>query len=80
MCMVVSFLGVPLKSKHLKENEEKLSFCKIVLLYFENILNGQSLYGLKHVIITFYLTHIFRIENVVNYFCFEKNRYLLSTK
>ena len=26
--MVVSFFGVQSKSKHLRENEEKLSFCK----------------------------------------------------
>ena len=51
--------------------------------YFENLLNGQSSNSRKHVIITFYLPHIFQyipLKNVVNYFCFKKNRSLLSTK
>ena len=45
MYMVVSFLGVQFKLKHFRENENNL---------IENFLNGQSPYGLKHVIITFY--------------------------
>ena len=43
--------------------------------YFENFLNDQSSYGMKHVIVTFYLPHIFQyipLKNVVNYICFKK--------
>ena len=71
MYMVVSFLGVQFKSKHFREDKEELSFCKNFDLgfLFSEFLNGQSPYGLKLVVITFYLPHIFQyvpLENVVN--------------
>ena len=78
--VVVSFFGVQFKSKHLREkNEKKLSFCKNLWLkiLILRILNGQSPNGLKLVIITFYLPHIFqyiRLKNVANYFCFWKKQ------
>ena len=79
MYVAVSFLGVQSKSKHFGENEKDLSFYKNFDLrfLFENILDCQSPYGLKHVIITFYLPHIFQyipLKNLVNYFCFKEKQ------
>ena len=51
--------------------------------HLEKFLNGQIPYGLKHVIITFCLPHIFQyipLKIVLSYFCFKKNKSLLSTK
>ena len=73
----VSFLGVQFKSKHLNENEKKLSFCKNFLpktLIFENFLNGQSPYGLKHIIIT--LPHIFQYIPFVVQLLFSSSKTL----
>ena len=78
MWMVVSFLGAQFQSKHLRENEKKLSCWKmfnLTFLFWEFFLNGQSPYDLKRVTIAFYLQHIFQyipLKNVINYFCFKK--------
>ena len=75
MSMVVSFLGAQFKSKHLREND--------LNSYLENFLNGKSPHGLKHVIITFYLPHIFQYipsKMLSNISVSRKNWPLLSTK
>ena len=75
--MVVSFLGIEFKSKRLRENEKTFILQEFFIWdsSFENFLNGQTPYGLKHVNMTFYLQHIFQyiqLKNVVNYLCFKK--------
>ena len=58
------------KSKYLREKKKNFHFA-----YFENFLNGQSPISLKHILVTFYLPHIFQyipLKNVVNYFCLKK--------
>ena len=56
--MVVSILGVQFTSKHLREDEKKLSLCNNFRC-FKIFMHGQSPNGLKYAIITLSTAYFF---------------------